>query len=214
MVRIPTGLAYMLVQPHVHVGEPQPAVLAPPWHHRPVALLGPGRVLKVQRLEVVLEGVAPAENPGLVAVRSLEPERLGLVGVNLHVELDQRRVERTLEGALDLVQRTQLVALVQVRQVVMVVTALWGRKRRRRRRRSSVRAVRRRVDLDDLILPVALLVPDEVVVTREPALAHGALVGAVLWRQMRRLMCRKVGVEVVADWALFFLTWFVDGARG
>lgn len=214
MVRIPTGLPYMLVQPNVHVGEPQPAVLAPPRHHRPVALLGPGWVLEVQRLEVVLEGVAPAENAGLVAVRSLEPERLGLVGVHLHVELDQRRVERTLECALDLVQGAQLVALVEVRQVVMVVAALWRRKRRRRRRSSSVRAVCRRVDLDDLILPVALLVPDEVVVTREPALAHRALVGAVLWRQMRRLMCRKVRVEVVADRALLFLTWFVHGARG
>ena len=62
------------------------------------------------------------------------------------------------------------------------------------------------VYLHELVLPMAFLVPYQIIVSGEPALADGALVRSVLRGQMSGLVGGQVGVEVMAYGAFLFLS--------
>ena len=201
-VLVPARLADMVVQPRIDVAELHVAVLATARDDVAVLLLRLGRVLEVQRLQVVLEGVAAREHTRRVAVVGVRwrGAEVGLVGVHLGVQLDQRRVVRTLVRALDLVQRHQLLVLQRdlALDEGLVVGGL------------THDFVCRR----ELVLPVALLVADQIVGTTETAVACGALVWAVLGCQMCALVRVQVGEVLVAHRTLFPLGDLALAARG
>lgn len=50
--------------------------------------------------------------------------------------------------------------------------------------------MRMRTDLDDLVLPMTLLVADQIIIPRKSSLANGTLVRPILRSQMRGLVGR------------------------
>lgn len=56
--------------------------------------------------------------------------------------------------------------------------------------RHQRRTMRMRTDLDDLVLPMTLLVADQIIIPRKSSLANGTLVRPILRSQMRGLVGR------------------------